>query len=170
MTDEELTARYETLRAAAAEVVHCALITRDPAPYTPQLHALHRLLVEAQSPSAAGESTPEAGAPDPARYSIAFTNHRADGAAGPYELAELAAEMRAELSGDRLPGQHVPEHPLRDVKLSQLRAMVISSLLEELAARLVPGPAAGMSEAGSDLAAIATEFSKRLLNMTSAGE
>ena len=166
MTDDDLTARYESLRAAAAEVVHRALITRDPAPYTPQLNALYRLLLEAQSPAAAAGSEPAPSAPDPARQSLAFRNHCDDGTSAPYGLAELAAEIRAELSEDRLPAEHVPGHPSRNVRMSQLRAMVIGSLLRELAARLVPGPAVGMSEEGRGLAAIAIENSKRLLNQT----
>lgn len=171
MTEDDLAVRYETLRAAAAEVLDSALSRRHPVPYTAQLQALHRVLLESRSPSTAqAESERPADAPDPARHSLAFTDYRDDGSsAGPYELAGLAAEIRAELVGDRLRGEHVPDHPLRDVTLTQLRAMVISSLLNELAARLAPGPAVGTGDAGRELAEIAAEFAKRLLNQTSAG-
>lgn len=165
MTDDDLAARYETLRAAAAEVVHSALKTRHPAPYTPELDALYRMLLEAQSPTS-GESEPTAGAVDPARYSLAFTDYSADGSSGPYELSKLAAEIRAEMDGDRIRGQHVPDHPLRDVTMTELRAMVISSLLDELAVRLSPGPDVGTAETGRDLAEIAVEFSKRLMRQS----
>ena len=47
--------------------------------------------------------------------------------------------------------------------------MVIGSLLQELAARLAPGPAVGTDVAGRDLAEIAEELATRLINMTSAG-
>jgi hypothetical protein len=170
MTDDDLAAQYETLRAAAAEVLDSALSRRHPAPYTAAMHTLHGVLLESQSPSTeSDESSPAADAPDPARHSLAFTDYRDDGASGPYELARLAAEIRAELDGDRIRGEHVPDQPLRDVTMTQLRAMVISSLLHELAARLAPGPAVGAGEAGRALAEIATEFGKRLLNQTSAG-
>lgn len=176
MTDGDLAARYETLRAAAAEVLHSALSTRHPVPYTAEMHALHRVLLESRSPAAApgfpsapASSGPLAGAPDPARLSLAFTDYRDDGSSGPYELARLAAEIRAELAGDRARGEHVPDHPLRDVTLTQLRAMVIGSLLKELAARLAPGPAVGVGEAGRDLAEIAADLGERLINQTSAG-
>ncbi|RZS40716.1 hypothetical protein EV193_10327 [Herbihabitans rhizosphaerae] len=161
MTDDDLAARYETLRAAAAEVLHSALNTRHPAPYTAELHELHRVLLD--SPSA------PAGTPDPARHSLAFTDYREDGSSGPYELTRLTEEIRAELADDRARGEHVPDHPVRDVPLTQLRALVIGSLLHELAARLAPGPAVGVAEAGRELAEIAADLGTRLINQTSAG-
>lgn len=165
MPDNDLAAQYETLRAAAAEVAYSALRTRGRgAPYSPEMHRLYRLLLETQSPSAPAESAPAADAIDPALYSLAFTDYRDDGSSSPYELTSLAAEIRAELDGDRAPGQHVPDHPLRDVTLTGLRAMVISALLNELATRLSPGPAVGTGETGRELAAIAVELSKRLAN------
>lgn len=163
MTDDDLAARYETLRAAAAEVLHSALNRRNPAPYTAELHELHRVLLAKDAPAV------PAGTPDPARHSLAFTDHREDGSSGPYELAALAEEIRADLAGDRALGEHVPEHPLRDVRLTQLRAMVVGSLLQELAARLAPGPAVGAGEDGRGLAETAAELGRRLVNQTSAG-
>jgi hypothetical protein len=165
MTDDDLAARYAALRAAAVEAFDAARDSRPPAPYTAEWHELHRVLLEPRPPSA----PPASGVPDPARHSLAFTDYRYDGSAGPYELTRLAADIRADLAGDRARGEHDPDHPLRDVRLTQLRAMVISTLLEELAARLTPGPAAGTEEAGRDLAEIAAEFATRLINMTSAG-
>lgn len=161
MTRDDLAARHETLRAAAAEVLHSARRHRPPLPYTPELHELHRALLEARSPT--GPERP-ADAPDPARHSLACTDHREDGPARPYELTRLAEEIRADLAG-----RHSPDRPPRDVPLTQLRAMVIGSLLRELAARLAPGPAAGTEQAGRDLAAIATDLAARLFNQTSAG-
>ena len=156
MPDDDLAARFDALRAAADEVFVSERRRRPPRPYTAVWHELHQaLLGSPQAPD---------GSPDPARYSLAFT-----GDDGPYELTRLAEEIREDLAGDRGPGEHLPEHPPRDVRLTQLRAMVISSLLQELAARLAPGPAAGTEEAGRDLAEIATEFATRLMNMTSAG-
>jgi hypothetical protein len=171
MTDDDLAARYEALLAAADDVFVSARHSRPPKPYTAEWHELHRVLLESRSPSSSpptGSGRP-ADAPDPARYSVAFTDHREDGSSGPYELTKLAEDLRADLAGDRAVGEHLPDQPLRDVRLTQLRAMVVSSLLTELAARLAPGPAAGTEEAGRDLAEIATEFATRLLNMTSAG-
>lgn len=169
MTDDDLAARYEALRTAAVEVFDSARHSQPPAPYTAQWHELHRVLLESRSPSAPIGSGRPADAPDPARYSLAFTDYRDDGSSGPYELTRLAADIRADLAGDRACGEHVPDHPLRDVRLTQLRAMVIGSLLQELAARLAPGPAVGTERAGSDLAEIAAELATRLINMTSAG-
>lgn len=157
MTDDDLRARYAALRAAADDVFVSLGLDRST-PYTAEWHELHRALLE---------SPPEtADAPDPARHSLAFTDHRAS---GPYELTTLAAEIRADLAGDRARGEPGPDHAVRDVRLTPLRAMVISSLLEELAARLAPGPAAGVEEAGRDLAGVAAELAKRLIDMTSAG-
>ena len=42
MTDDEPAARYEVLRAAAADVVVSARRSRSPAPYTAEWHELHR--------------------------------------------------------------------------------------------------------------------------------
>lgn len=164
MPDDDLTAQYEALRASAAELVHTSLRSRYRAPYTPELNALYRLLLEDQAPPVSADSESTSDAIDPARYSLAFRDYRDDGSSSPYELTELAAEIRSELDGDRAPGQHVPEHPLRDVTMTGLRAMVVSSLLDELASRLSPGPAVGNAETGGDLAAIAVEFSQRLAN------
>jgi hypothetical protein len=169
MTDDDLAARYETLRAAAAEVLYSALKHRPPLPYTPELHELYRLLLEARSPSAPTGSGRPADAPDPARYSLAFTDYWEDGSAGLYELTKLTEEIRADLAGDRRCGEHTPDQPLRDVTMTQLRAMVISSLLPELAARLAPGAAVGTEETGRDLAEIAADLGTRLINQTSAG-
>lgn len=174
MTEDDLAARYETLRAAASEVLHSALNRRNPAPYTPELAALHNVLLETRPPSGHSPSGTTGSArsderPDPARYSLAFTDYQDDGSSGLYELPKLAAEIRADLAGDRAVGEHVPNHPLRDVTLTQLRALAIGTLLKELSERLAPGPAAGTEESGRDLADIAAEFSKRLINQTSAG-
>jgi hypothetical protein len=156
MTDDDLAAQFDALRAAADEVFVSERRRQPPRPYTTVWHELHQALL-------ASPSAPD-GSPDPTRYSLAFTDDD-----GPYELTKLAAEIRADLAGDRARGEHLPEHPPRDVRLTQLRAMVISSLLRELEARLAQGPAAGTDEAGSDLAEIAAERATRLINMTSAG-
>lgn len=169
MTDDDLAARYEALRAAASAVFVSARHSRPPLPYTAEWHELHRVLLASRTPSAPAESGRPADAPDPVRYSVAFTDHREDGSSGPYELTRLAEDIRADLAGDRARGEHLPDQPVRDVRLTQLRAMVVSSLLDELAARLAPGPAVGTEETGRDLAEIATEFATRLINMTSAG-
>jgi hypothetical protein len=176
MTDDNLAARYETLRAAAADVLDSALDRRHPAPYTERLHALQLVLLEAQSAaSASGDWSPRTGAdrsadaPDPARHSLAFTDYRDDGSSAPCELMRLAAEIRADLDGDRSLDEHLPDQPLRNVTMTQLRAMVISALLNELAARVAPGPAVGAGQAGSDLAAIAVDLGARLVNQTSGG-
>ncbi len=172
MTDEDLAARYEQLLAASAEVVHSALISRYRAPYTPELDALYRLVLEAQTRSSprAADPVPAPGAVDPALHSLAFTFHGDDGTSGPYALARLGSEIRAELDADRVRGEHVPDHPLRDVVLTDLRAMVIAGLLRELAARLDPGPAMGPGEAGRALAAVATECGERLDNLAGMGD
>lgn len=157
MTDDDLAARYDALRAAADEVFVSERRRKPARPYTAVWHELHQALL------ASPPQDRPAGSADPARHSLAFT----DG--GPYELTKLAEEIREDLAGDRARGEHLPEHPPRDVRLTQLRAMVISTLLQELAARLAPGPAAGTEEAGRDLAEIADELATRLMNMTSAG-
>ncbi|HWO61147.1 MAG TPA: hypothetical protein VNO31_14060 [Umezawaea sp.] len=162
MTDDDLAARYEALRTAAVELFDYVRNDRPPAPYTAEWHELHRVLLESRPPATSDRPAPS---PDPARYSLAFTDHREDGSSGPYELARLAADLRADLAGD-----HRPEAAPRTSTMTELRAMIISSLLHELAARLAPGPAVGTAETGRDLAEIAADFGTRLLNMTSAGD
>ncbi|MCG8914503.1 hypothetical protein L6E12_01665 [Actinokineospora sp. PR83] len=165
MTDDDLAARYETLRAAAADVVHHQTPHYPPVPYTAELDEVYRLLLAEQG-SATRVGSP-VGSLDPTRFSLAFTDFRDDGSSAPYGLAELAAELRADLAGDRGRGEHLPGEPVRDVHVSQVRALVIGQLLQELADRLAPGPAVGMAQAGRDLAELATEFSEKLINMTS---
>jgi hypothetical protein len=88
--------------------------------------------------------------------------------------------MRAAVPTDRLPQrtlslletlagpfQHDETALLR--ALTQLRALVIGSLLQELAVRLALGPAVGVEEAGRGLAEIAAELGTQLINQTSAG-
>jgi hypothetical protein len=163
MIDEDLLRRHEALRAAAADALNSALSRRHPIPvtYTAELHALHLALLECGSESAA--------VPDPGRYSLAFTDYRDDGSSGPYDLTTLAAELRTDLDADRAPGEHLPDQLPRDVTITPLRAMVISSLLKELAARLAPGPAIGPGDSGRALAEIAANLGERLIDQTPAG-
>ncbi|PPK70412.1 hypothetical protein V5P93_000707 [Actinokineospora auranticolor] len=165
MTGDDLAARYEALRAAAADLVHHQTPHDPPVPYTAELDDLYQLLLAEQGSATRVES--QAGSPDPTRFSLAFTDFRDDGSSAPYGLVELAAELRADLAGDRARGERLRGEPLRDVHVSELRALVIGQLLQEVADRLAPGPAVGMAEAGRDLAALATELSEKLINMTS---
>ncbi|GAA3036413.1 hypothetical protein [Actinokineospora globicatena] len=164
MTDD-LAARYEVLRAAAADVVHHQTPHDPPVPYTAELDELYRLLLADQG--SATQVGTSAGPVDPTRFSLAFTDFRDDGSSAPYGLVELAAQLREDLAGDRGLGEHAPGEPDRDVHLSQVRALVIGQLLEEVAGRLAPGPAVGMAEAGRGLAELATKLSEQLINMTS---
>jgi hypothetical protein len=164
MMDQDLRRRHEALRAAAADALNSALSRRHPIPvtYTAELHALHLALLES------GSDKPTT-VPDPGRYSLVFTDYRDDGSSGPYDLASLAAELRADLDADRAVGEHLPDQLPRDVTLTPLRAMVIGSLLKELAARLAPGPAIGAGDSGRALAEIAANLGERLIDQTPAG-
>jgi hypothetical protein len=56
------------------------------------------------------------------------------------------------------------------VVITELRAMIIAGLLEELAARLSPGTAFGPGRSGEELARLATDLAKELLDQTFVGE
>ncbi|WP_280420620.1 hypothetical protein [Nocardia carnea] len=94
---------------------------------------------------------------DPARHLVSLYRYEGTGRI-PISFDEEAADIRRELAADRpVRGESQP------VVITELRAMIIGSLLRELAARLGAGPA------GRNLAAIAGELADELIDQTVAG-
>lgn len=86
--------------------------------------------------------------------------------AEPIPLAKRATDLRRRLDGDRDLNERQPGEPSRNVVITELRAMIIASMLEELAARLSPGAAFGPGRNGEELARLATDLAKGLLEQT----
>lgn len=100
------------------------------------------------------EPGPSAGgtALDPAKHALSVRRYDGNGAEHPMALTRYARQLRRDLESDRrrLTGPRGGRH----VVLSEVRAVVIASLLEELAARLRPGPTFGPSTEGREMARV----------------
>ncbi|MFF3244274.1 hypothetical protein ACFYWY_11185 [Streptomyces sp. NPDC002870] len=115
------------------------------------------------------QSATERGALDPFEHSLAarlYVGRRAE----PIPLPQRAADLRRRLDRDRGLDERLPGEPTRNVVITELRAMIVASLLEELAARLSPGTAFGPGRNGEELARLATDLAKELLDQTFLGE
>lgn len=156
MSDEELRARHDALRFAAAKLLHyVANPVGETVRYLPEHHALHLALL-AEEGEPAMPRGPHDGDADPLKHSLAFRVFASDGSSRPYELGALGRELSEELDGDRArKGERIPGHLPRNVKLTRARAFAIGSLLQELAERLEPGPAFGPGTEGEELARVA---------------
>ncbi|MEV5950354.1 hypothetical protein [Streptomyces sp. NPDC051993] len=90
--------------------------------------------------------------------------------AQPIPLSQWAAELRDQLGEDRDPGESQVGEPSGNVVITELRAMIVAGLLEELAARLSPGAAFGPGRNGENLAHLAKDLAKEMLSSTFVGE
>jgi hypothetical protein len=164
MTEEELVRRYEALRRAAAAVVEAA--PDDAVPVTPahrqKLDALEQAI---EGPGAQGVTTREI--VDPDLHLLGMRDFQRDVPGGaPFPLAERAQSIRRSMAAD-----DVAEHPIGYEPdefiptLTELQAMIVATLLRELAARLT----ATNDEGGRDLAAVALELADEVLAPTFVG-
>lgn len=166
MTDDSIRTEYARLRDAAIGVLD-AMPEVNGSP-----ERVDAALRDLRSALAGGTPTPldpEGGTPDPFEHSLAvkrYVGRRAE----PIPLPERAADLRRRLDGDRGPQARPSEGPSGDVVVTELRAMIVAGLLEELAARLSPGTAFGPGRNGEALAQIATDLAKELLDQTFVGE
>lgn len=103
---------------------------------------------------------------DPARHLLSRFNYRGTQQL-PVTLDDEADEMRRQLAADRAVAGAGENS--RNVVLTELRGMIVGGLLQELAARLAPGPAFGPGSNGEALAALVTELSMELLDQTFIG-
>ncbi|WP_063038913.1 hypothetical protein [Nocardia pseudovaccinii] len=167
MTDPApLAQRYEELRDVAIRL----LDVLDDAEGNPQML---RSALEAMHQAVRGDGppeTPDTGDPirDPARHLLTRFDYT-QGTKTPVTLDEEAANIRRELAGDRAIDDRPPGEPDREVRLTELRGMIIGGLLRELAARLSRGSAFGPSRAGEELAQVATDLSWEVLDQTFVG-
>ena len=109
------------------------------------------------------EPTPVGTAPDPAKHVLSVTRSDRHGMRRPITLTCHAQELRRELADDHL-WPNGPGRPARNVVVTEVRAVVIASLLEELAARLLPGPAFGAGTDGQELARVVADLAAELLD------
>ncbi|RZS40714.1 hypothetical protein EV193_10325 [Herbihabitans rhizosphaerae] len=164
MTGDELTHRYEALRRAATAVIEST--AADPAPVFPahqqKLDALAQALTGPESQDVA---TREIIDPDLHLLSMLDYERGVPGGA-PFSLAHDASEIRESMAKD-----DVAEHPRGyypdewNPTLTELRAMIVATLLQELAARLTATGDPG----GHELAAVARELADEVLAPTFAG-
>ena len=90
----------------------------------------------------------------------------------PIGLDDEAEDLRRQLAADRTVdtvGSDSGNTESDNVVVTELRGMIIGSLLRELAARLVPGVAFGPGHNGEALAAVANELAWELLDQTFVG-
>jgi hypothetical protein len=164
MSEDGLTGRHESLRAAAVEVLEAA--PRGEAELAAALERLRDAL-RGEAPA----SPPEPGRPvlDPFEHYLTRLRYERDQPPAAITLERMAVELRHRLDNDRSLDDRLPGDPDRNVTVTELRAMVVGALLKELAARLSPGPAFGPGRSGQPLAGVAEALAKELLDQTFVG-
>jgi hypothetical protein len=164
--DDRDRAEYAQLRDAAIGVLDAMSALGSPSqPVDVALRNLRAVLGD----DAPRRSGTEHGALDPFEHALAarrYVGPRAD----PVPLPQRAADLRRRIDADRGLSERQPGEPSRNVAITELRAMIIAALLEELAARLSPGAAFGPGRSGENLALLATDLAKDLLDQTFVGE
>ncbi|WP_216588453.1 hypothetical protein [Streptomyces brasiliscabiei] len=166
MHDDVVRAEYAQLRGAAIEVLDAMPDRADSSPQFEDALKSLRAVLAGETPSRSG---PEHRPLDPFRHALVarrYTGQRAE----PISLPERAVELRRRLEGDRGLEDRPPGEPSRNVAITELRAMIVAGLLEELAARLSPGAAFGPGRGGEELARLAKELADELLAGTFVGE
>ncbi|TDC73670.1 hypothetical protein [Actinomadura sp. 7K507] len=164
--DEAVGAEYTRLREAAILVLDALPDAEDrPTQVDGALRSLRAVL----SGDVSMQSDTGAGTLDPFEQMLTvrrYTGRRAE----PVSLPQQAADLRRQLDGDRALDERLPGEPSRNVVVTELRAMIVASLLEELAARLSPGVAFGPGRNGEELAQLAVDLAKELLDQTFLGQ
>ncbi|MFI9538054.1 hypothetical protein ACIG56_33040 [Nocardia fusca] len=162
MTDDsEL--RYRRVRDAAVVALASVGDTGDYPPPVARALAQLRQVVEQDTGPAADSDLPVV---DPARHLVSRLNYRGT-QKFPVSLDDEADELRRQLAADRTVAG--TDGDSGNVVLTELRGMIVGGLLQELAARLTPGPAFGSGTHGEALAALVTELSGELLDQTFVG-
>ncbi|MCK9871548.1 hypothetical protein MRI28_18225 [Nocardiopsis dassonvillei] len=166
MTDDRVQTEYARLREAAIGVLDAMPEVEGPP------ERVDAALRNLRSALAGGTPAPLDTAretPDPFEYSLAAKRY-AGRRAEPITLPQRAADLRRRLDGDRSPQVRPSDEPSSDVVITELRAMIVAGLLEELAARISPGAAFGPGRDGEALARLAEDLAKELLSQTFVGE
>ncbi|MCQ4043281.1 hypothetical protein ACFOSC_01080 [Streptantibioticus rubrisoli] len=166
MQDDATRDEYAQLRNAAIRLLDAMSDLESP---SQQVDAAFQDLRAALSGDTSRRSGTEYGALDPFQHALAARRY-AGQRAQPIPLPQRATELRRRLDGDRGLDERQPGEPSRNVVITELRAMIVAGLLEELAARLSPGAAFGPGRSGEELARLATDLAKELLDQTFVGE
>lgn len=164
MTDGGLERRYEALRRAVAAVLEAT--AADATPVSPahqdKVDALERALRGHGSRNAVTREIL-----DPDRHLLSLRDFQRGVPGGaPYPFADEARSIRRSMAAD-----DAAEHPVGDwpndwdPTLTELQAMIVATLLQELAARL----AATGDPGGEELAAVTLELAAEVLAPTFAG-
>ena len=164
MTDGELEHRYEALCRAVTAVLDLAAAGTAPVSraHREKLDALEQAL----NGSVARPAVPRE-VVDPDRHLLSTRDYRSGVPGGaPYSLADEARSIRRGMAADDAAGHRTGDwpddwHPT----LTAPQAVVVATLLQELAARL----AATRDPGGEELAAVARELADEVLPPTSAG-
>ncbi|MDE3724909.1 hypothetical protein PWG71_26285 [Nocardiopsis sp. N85] len=166
MTEDGIRVEYVRLRNAAIGVLDAMPdVDGSPERVDAALRNLRSVLAGGTPTSLGAERE----TPDPFEHSLAakrYVGRRAE----PVSLPGRAADLRRRLDGDRSPQVRPSDEPSSDVVITELRAMIVAGLLEELAARISPGAAFGPGRNGEALAQIAADLAKELLDQTFVGE
>ncbi|KLL09754.1 hypothetical protein BL254_19875 [Protofrankia sp. BMG5.30] len=166
MQDDVIRAEYTRLRNAAIGVLDAMSDAENPSARVDVALRNLRAVLSGDTPR---QSDTERGALDPFEHSLAarlYVGRQAE----PIPLPQRAADLRRRLAGDRGLDERLPGELSRNVVITELRAMIVASLLKELAARLSPGAAFGPGQSGDELARLATDLAKELLDQTFVGE
>jgi hypothetical protein len=164
MNDGELERRYEDLRRAAAAVL--AATAADAAPVYPahqdRVDAL-RLALDGSGPRNATSRE----VVDPDRHHLSIWDYQSEVPGGaPFPFADHERSIRRSLAREVVTEPRDEDWPdNRKPTLTELQAMVVATLLQELAARLTATGDPG----GADLAAVVLELADDVLAPTFAG-
>ncbi|MCX4732729.1 hypothetical protein [Streptomyces sp. NBC_01363] len=164
--DDVVGADYAQLKTAALRLLDVVSDLENP---SQQVDVAIRNLRALLSNDTLQQSGEKCGGPDPFEHALAARRY-ADQQAQPISLSQRAAELRHRLDGDRDLDKRQRGEPSRNVVITELRAMIVAGLLEELAARLSPGAAFGPGRSGEELAHLAADLAKELLDRTFVGE
>ena len=158
MTGRGLEHRYEELRRAAAAALDATAADDAPVSVAHQrkLDALRQALDGHASPGAVARE-----ALDPGRHLLSMRDYEGGVPGGvPFPFAVWARELRTSLA------QPAADRPDSwDPTLTELEAMVVATLLQELAARLTATGDPG----GAELAAVARDLADEVLAPTFVG-
>jgi hypothetical protein len=163
MTERDLLRRYEALRHASSAVLDAT--ADDEAPVSPaHQHKLDILQQALDGHGSPGAATREA--LDPGRHLLTMRDYQGGVDGGvPFPFAVWARELRTSLDGSPAeePAGEWPDN--WDPTLTELEAMVVATLLQELVARLTATGDPG----GVELAAVARELADEVLAPTFVG-
>lgn len=164
MTETGLERRYEALRRAVAGVLRVTATGAVPVAPADQdkLEVLEQVLHGRGSPQVT-----EREILDPGRHLLSMRDYQGGVPGGvPFRFADWAGEIRDSTAED-----DVVEHPVGDwpndwdPTLTELQAMIVATLLQELAVRLIATGDPG----GAELAAVAGDLADEVLAPTFAG-